>query len=279
MGNVTWGKLSICTLMQQLGLKCLQSCFFLNFDFCTLSFKYHSTCWHKIKSQNRFKKHLIIIKQLFITIEKHSFFHFFTYNTPCNIFLKKSNVFVFQTCSNGPGKDHTNFLLFIAGYTSVLTIVLILGLRTTYKRTEANRNISDLQASASPTTVTTTATQSSVPWSTNITLSPASHHSSWLFFGKASIRSKSFLSTNFGVWLVSLMLSVIVVNGLRLFSEIPIPPSLLSFSVNLTGVVAVDVVSLLMPVSQNVLISPFPCMQTKAMNRNRNTYTNSFLPD
>ena len=62
-------------------------------------------------------------------------------------------LYPFQTCSKG--KDHTNFLLFIAGYTSLLTIILILGLKTTFKRTEANRNISDV-----PAVVATT-----LPWS------------------------------------------------------------------------------------------------------------------
>ena len=68
----------------------------------------------------------------------------------------------FQTCSNGIGKDHTNFLLFIAGYTSVLTIILILGLKTTYKRTEANRNSSGLQAT-SPASAAAVNTAISLP--------------------------------------------------------------------------------------------------------------------
>jgi hypothetical protein len=69
----------------------------------------------------------------------------------------------FQTCSNGIGKDHTNFLLFIAGYTSVLTIILILGLKTTYKRTEANRNISGLQANSPASAAAAVNTAISLP--------------------------------------------------------------------------------------------------------------------
>eukprot|EP00093_Oithona_nana_P009054 09054.XXX_458141_457607_1 [CDS] Oithona nana genome sequencing. len=36
-------------------------------------------------------------------------------------------------------KDHTNFLLFMAGYTTLLTLAFVVGLNTVYKRTKANR--------------------------------------------------------------------------------------------------------------------------------------------
>ena len=37
------------------------------------------------------------------------------------------------------GKDHTNFLMLLGGLITLLALVFILGLRTTYKRTVANR--------------------------------------------------------------------------------------------------------------------------------------------
>ena len=63
------------------------------------------------------------------------------YNTLPNM----SSHVPFQSCTsldeNGHriGKDHTNFLMFIAGYITLITIIFILGLKTTYKRTAANK--------------------------------------------------------------------------------------------------------------------------------------------
>ena len=52
----------------------------------------------------------------------------------------------FQKCAEN-GKNHTRFLMFISGYIVLLTIAFIAGLKTNYKRTEANKKSTDVEIS------------------------------------------------------------------------------------------------------------------------------------
>ena len=46
---------------------------------------------------------------------------------------------LFQTCKEY-AKDHTNFLLFTAGYMTLMNVIFLVFLKTDYKRTLANQS-------------------------------------------------------------------------------------------------------------------------------------------